>query len=127
MSTGFRPILPDGIQVPGTDNLNATKWSFLLVDVSFAGRTTSSQAKPLEAFAGLNVVTEALISEAPKRMASRRPSRPKVLLPVARVRLRLIPVAGVTKVVTEVGSTLPLCEAVAAPKRTSPLTVIRTG
>jgi len=70
------------------------------VEVSFAGRTTSFQAKPLELFAGLNVVTEPLNSEAPKRMI---PGGRRVQAAVTgcRVRLRLIPSPAVPMLVTE--------------------------
>jgi hypothetical protein len=97
----------------------------------------SFQANP--SLAGLSVgskeVTVPLMSEAPKRLASRRPSRPKIALPIARgkgVGVGLI-VNIVLNVVTKEGSTLPLCEtrAFVRPKSTLPLalpvTVMRTG
>jgi hypothetical protein len=90
----------------------------------------SFQAEPLELCVGSKEVTLPLTSEAPKRIASRRPSRPKpagVVVPVARVKLELM-VGNVKSEVTDVGFTLPLCEAVATlPKPTLPVTVMRTG
>ena len=91
----------------------------------------SFQAQPLELFVGLKEVTEPLRSNAPKRSASRSPSRPNalpVVAPVVRVRLVLIfDIDAAGKFETDAGSTLPLCEAVAAaPKPTPPLAVIRT-
>src|SRR2546429_8590090 len=71
------------------------------------------------------------MSFVPKRIAFRRPSRPKALFvvaPVTRVRLELmVPVEAPMNGVTDVGSTLPLCETVADPKVTPPPIVIRTG
>jgi len=66
-------------------------------------------------FVGVKGDGVGLTSESPKRLASKRPSRPKVLLPVARVKLELM--AGKVKnEVTNAGLTVPLCEAVARPK-----------
>jgi len=91
----------------------------------------SFQAEPLELCVGSKEVTLPLTSEAPKRIASRRPSRPKVALPVTRGKGKLeLMVGNVKSEVTDVGSgfTLPLCEAVATyPKPTLPVTVMRTG
>ncbi len=60
------------------------------------------------------------MSEAPKRLASRRPSRPKVLLPVARVKFALmLGIVGNPVVITDAGFTLPLWGAAAIlPKPT---------
>src|SRR6266567_7547392 len=87
------------------------------------------QAKPAEAgdVVVVKAVTVPLMSDVPKRNASRRPSRPNALLPVARVKLKEGLIVNVEKVVTDAGSTLPLPEAVAAPKPTPPVTVICTG
>ena len=71
------------------------------------------------------------MSFVPKRIAFRRPSRPKALFvvaPVTRVRLELmVPVEAPMNGVTDVGSTLPLCETIADPKVMPPPIVIRTG
>ena len=86
----------------------------------------------LDCVGGLKAVTAVLTSDAPKRSASRSPSRPNalpVVVPVVRVRLALIfDIDAAGNIETDAGSTLPLCEAVAAaPKPALPLTVIRTG
>jgi hypothetical protein len=92
----------------------------------------SFHADPLELVVGSNEVTLPLMSEAPKRMDSRNPSRPKVVLPVARGKLELKGPIVVENAVTDVvaGFTLPLWEAaLIRPKPTLPVLVIviRTG
>ena len=68
----------------------------------------SFQANPVLAGAlvGVKEVTLPLMSEAPKRIASRKPSRPKLVL-FARVKLELM-FASVVNEVTDAGFTLPL-------------------
>ena len=108
MSTG-NVLLAPVMLLPKRDNLNAMKSSARYVELSLSGRTMSFQANPVLAGAlvGVKEVTLPLMSEAPKRIASRKPSRPKVPLPVARVKLALM-FASVVNEVTEAGFTLPL-------------------
>jgi hypothetical protein len=134
-------LTPDGISLPLRDSLYTTKGSVRYVDVSFVGRIIVFQDEPvfvlsvgIKALTGLTVV---LMSETPKRLASRRPSRPKPageVVPVARVKLDLMFGIVAENGVTDAGSTLPLWEAVACPKPMVavfpafvPLMVIRTG
>ena len=69
-------------------------------------------------------LTLKLMSKGPKRLASRRPSRPKpegVVFPVARVRLELMfDIVGNPVVVTDAGFTLPLWAAAAVGIRPKP-------
>src|SRR6266853_3119519 len=111
MSTG-NVLLALVMLLPARDSLNAMKSSARYVELSLSGRTMSFQANPVLAGAlvGVNEVTLPLMSKAPKRLASRRPSRPKpagVVVPVARVKLELM-FASVVNEVTEAGFTLPL-------------------
>src|SRR6266700_2266108 len=126
-------MLTGVIALPERDNLNTTKLS-VRVDPSPAGVTTLFHEGVDEPnVVGSNTVIPVLMSETPKRIASRKPSRPppNVLLPVVRTRLWLPPVDVVGKSVTDEASgfTLPLCvtTVLAYPKPTFPLTVIRTG
>src|SRR6266542_2257775 len=126
-------MLSVGMPLPGSDNRNTTKLSARYGVTSFVGRIMLFHAKSarLGEVVVVKAVTEPLMSEVPKRNASRSPSRPNalpVVAPVVRVKLNegLI-VDAVEKVATDAAGTLPLCETVAAPKPTLPLTVIRTG
>src|SRR5216684_5479868 len=119
-------MLAVGIPLPGSDNVNTTKLSVRYGETSLVGRLMLFHAKPAATGDVVVVyeVTVPLMSEAPKRNASRRPSQPKALFvvaPVIRVKLELILDIIVGKAVTDPDATLPLCETVAAPKPTLPL------
>jgi hypothetical protein len=117
------------------DNLNTTKSSVRYVDASFVGRTISFQDEPVFVlFVGTKEATGLtlkLMSNRPKRFASRRPSRPNpggVVAPVARVKLELMFDIVVIEV-TDPGFTLPLLGGAVLiyPNPALPVTVMRTG
>src|SRR5439155_25254306 len=118
MRTGFFPLLAVGIPLPGIDNLNTTKLVVPgKVPSGLGGRVTwfhEESAKVGDVVVGYKTGA-AVKSEVPRRDASRSPSRPAVV-PVARIKLKLMAGNVVEKVVTNAGFTLPLTEETTAPK-----------
>src|SRR5437879_1471078 len=128
MRTAFFPVAPV-IALPGSDSLNTMKLVVPgKVPSGLGGRVIlfHTAIGAVGDVVGVKEVTVPLISEVPRRDASRSPSRPAAA-PVARVKGKLMPVIVVGKVVTDPDATSPLMEETAAPKPTLPVTVIRTG